>query len=100
MQMNKVILQQSIQFPQASIMSSTTPDSITALLNSLFPEQKQEEKELREVKAILGNLSSALTIDEIHVLVSEVQFLVTMWLDTYEKDLFKGKTLKEVLNGG
>ncbi len=100
MQMNEVVSQQSIQFPQSPTNISSTPESITALLNALFPEQKQEEKELREVKAILGDLALTLTIDEIHTLISEIQYLVTVWLDSYERELFKGKTLKEVLNEG
>lgn len=100
MKMNEVVSQQSIRFPQEAVRSETTPESITALLNALFPEQKQEEKELRQVKVILGDLSRMLTIDEIHTMISEIQYLVTVWLDAYEEDLFKGKTLKEVLNEG
>lgn len=88
--------QQPIQFPQESVSS----DSITALLNTLFPEQRQEEKELKKVKAILGDLSTTLTIDELYTMISEIQYLTTVWLDSYEKTLFKGKTLKDVLNEG
>lgn len=100
MKMNELASQQSILYPQESFTSSSTQESISALLNALFPEQKQELREIREVKAILGGLATNLAIDEIHTLVSEIQYLITAWLDSYEKDLFKGKSLKEILNEG
>jgi hypothetical protein len=90
-------IQQPIQFSQSPIRS-TTPESITALLNSLFPEQEQEEKEFKQVKAILGSLTPSLSPEEIHTMVTEMQYLVSYWLDSYEIDIFSGKTLKEVLN--
>ena len=98
--MNEEIIQQSIQSPKATKGNLTTSDSITALLNSLFPEQQQQDKELRQVKAILGSLANELTIDEIHALTCEVRFLLESWLDSFEEDIFEGKTLKDVLNEG
>ena len=99
MNLNQEILQQPLQFPHSST-KITTPESITALLNALFPEQAQEEKELKQVKAILGNLTQTLSIDEIHILITEIQYLVNFWLDTYEKEVFKGKSIKDILNEG
>ena len=92
---------QSIQVSQTP-NRSTSPELITALLNSLFPEQEQEqeEKEFKQVKAILGSLTLRLSLDEIHTMVTEIQYLVTFWLDTYETEIFSGKTVQEVLNEG
>lgn len=78
----------------------TTSDSIMALLNSLFPEQQREEKEIRQVKETLGNLAHTFDIEEMQVLITEIQYLTTTWLDGYEKNILEGKTLKEILNEG
>ena len=79
---------------------TSTPESITALLNSLFPEQEQEQKEIRQVKTILGELSNKFKSEELHAIVCEIQFLVNTWLDTYEQQILDGKTLQELLNEG
>ena len=34
----------------------------------------------------------------VETIVTEFQFLIDTWLDEYEKDVFKGLTLKEVIN--
>lgn len=78
----------------------TTSDSIMALLNSLFPEQQREDKEVRQVKEILGNLVDRFDIEEMQVMISEIQYITTIWLDGYEKDILGGKTLKDILNDG
>jgi hypothetical protein len=79
---------------------SRTSESITALLNSIFPEQEQDEKEIRQVKAILGELSKKFTAEELHALLFEIQYLVNSWLDTYEQIILDGKTLQQLLNEG
>jgi hypothetical protein len=78
----------------------STPDSIVTLLNTLFPEQEREEKEIKQLKTILGDLADSFSVEEMHVLISEVQYLVTSWLDLYERGMLNGKTLQEVLNRG
>ena len=99
MNMNEERVQQSIQNPTASSNNHITSESLTALLNSLFPEQEQD-KELRQIKAILGNLANEFTTDEVHTLLCEIRYLVENWVDSFEKEILNGKTLKEVLNEG
>lgn len=86
--------------PESSQNEITTSDSILALLNALFPEQQREDKEIKQVKEILGTLSTNFSIDEMHVLISEIQYLTNVWIDEFEKDLFNGKTLTEILHDG
>jgi len=86
--------------PKAYEDQANTPDTITALLNTLFPEQQREGKEIKQAKAILSTLSTTLSAEELQVVIYEVQYLVTCWTDLYERKIFKDMTLKELLNEG
>ena len=84
----------------------TTPASTHKLpivdkaLDIIFPEQQYEDKTIRRAKEILGEIGKEMTVDEIKTLVSEVQYLCDTWLDKYERELFNGMTLNELLNEG
>lgn len=68
-------------------------------LNHLFQEQGQQQKDIQEARAILGESAERLTDSQVYDLVTEIQFLVDSWLEEYEKNVFEGKTLDEVLGG-
>ncbi len=42
--------------------------------------------------------NSQITQEDLHDAVVEIKFLATSWLDDFEKELFEGKTLDELLN--
>lgn len=67
------------------------------VLNSIFPGQTEENKIIK-TRRILGETASSLSDEQIQCIVSEFQFLIDSWLDEYERNVFKGMTLKEVLN--
>ena len=67
-------------------------------LDTIFPEQKKQDKNIKEARKILGNLAQNLTNHEIRNILADIDFLVTAWLDEFEKDLFEGKTLKKLLH--
>ncbi len=67
-------------------------------LDLMFPEQLREEKDLLKVKAILGNLTASFTTQELKDIVTEVQYLADSWLDDFERSIFKGVTLQELLH--
>jgi hypothetical protein len=46
----------------------------------------------------LGEVSRNFSDEQMLVIISEFQFLIETWLDEYEKEVFKGMTLKEILN--
>lgn len=71
-----------------------------ALLNQLFPEQKREDKIVKQTRAILGSLISKFSTDELQEIIILFQYLSESWLNMYERDLFNGKTLQELLNLG
>ncbi len=67
-------------------------------LDDLFPEQRSEEKALKRAKEILGELASQYTQEQLKNVVTEIQFLAESWLDDFEREIFKGKTLRELLH--
>ncbi len=67
-------------------------------LEALFPEQQYEDKDFQRTKEILGPLAKDLTIVELRDVVAETQFLINSWLDDFERDIFNGLTLNELLH--
>lgn len=80
--------------------SQFTPvsQSISQSLDQLFPEQKIEDKKLQEARKILGETANKFTKDQLKDVITEVQYLVSTWLDEYERDLLDGLTLNEFLH--
>lgn len=66
-------------------------------LNQLFTEQDQQKNDTLEAREILGDSADALTDSQVYDLVNEVQYLVDSWLEEYEKQVFEGKTLNELI---
>ena len=77
---------------------SNNPQGVYDQLNQIFSEQDQEGKAVLEAREILGDSAKDLTDAQVYDLVNGVQFLVDSWLEEYEKDIFDGKTLDELIN--
>lgn len=80
--------------------SQTDRDFAQTLLNKLFPEQKREDKTIKQARTILGGLIDKFSSEELQEVIILLQYLTETWLDMYEKELFNGKTLNELLNCG
>ncbi|MEX2007309.1 MAG: hypothetical protein WD992_00880 [Candidatus Levyibacteriota bacterium] len=80
--------------PQSEEISTTLKSS----LDNLFPEQDYEEKELQKAKEILGPIVNELTPQELKDLITEIKFLIGSWLDDFEREIFGGMTLSEMLH--
>lgn len=74
------------------------PKTVKDSLDTLFPEQRYEEKNLQKAKDILGVVANELTADQLKGVITEIQYLVDSWLDDYERNVFDGLTLKELLH--
>lgn len=72
--------------------------SVTDTLNELFPEQERYSKDIKMAKQALGTLAWELTPEQLQNLVPEFQYLCESWLDDFERTIFKGQTLKELLH--
>lgn len=73
-------------------------NSLTNLLDKMFPENRPEDKELFEVKKILGEKGKTLTSEQTKDMMAKIQYLVESWLDEYERQIFEGQTLNELLS--
>lgn len=80
---------------------SYTPSPYKVLenaLNNIFPQRGEETKTIR-TRRLLGEVATNLTDEQLEVLNTKFQYLVDCWLDSFEKQVFQGKTLREVLRG-
>ena len=77
---------------------STLTNSVKQSLDELFPEQKYEDKNLQSANEILGDLATQFTKEQIKDVISEIQYLTDCWLDDFERSIFGGLILKEVLH--
>lgn len=50
-----------------------------------------------EIRELLRKNNIKMTEDEIQTTVSELQYLIDVWLNTVEQGIFEGKTLDELL---
>lgn len=86
----------------ASLSSHPNPQkntpSIKESLDTLFPEQQHEEKQIKKAKEILGTLSEEFTEVQLRDAITEIQFLTEYWLDDFERQIFHGVTLQELLH--
>ncbi len=67
-------------------------------LNQHLSEQEKEQKSILEARDVLGETAENLTDEQVHSLVSEIQYLVDTWVEEFERKVYEGKTLKELLN--
>ena len=92
----ETILKEATPSPQKQ--RSEIPKTVKDSLDTLFPEQRYEEKNLQKAKDILGVVANELTADQLKGVITEIQYLVDSWLDDYERNVFDGLTLKELLH--
>ncbi|HUD19585.1 MAG TPA: hypothetical protein VMR81_04030 [Patescibacteria group bacterium] len=52
---------------------------------------------LDEIRELLQKDGIQMNDDEIQTTISELQYLVDVWLNTVEQQIFEGKTLDELL---
>ncbi len=65
-------------------------------LNQLFTEQDQQKKIVLVAREMMGESAETLTDSQVYDLVNEIQYLIDSWLEEYERQVFKGKTLNEL----
>ena len=72
--------------------------SLHQSLDELFPEQKYEDRSLQEARRILGSKADKFTKEQLKTVITEMKYLVSTWLDDFERELFDGQTLNELLH--
>lgn len=101
-------IEDKITVPLAEVLNKAQPthtsssepisNKLSKSLDDLFPEQKVEEKNIQRAREILGDLAAELTPAQLKDAIVETQYLVSTWLDDFEREIFKGKTLQELLH--
>ncbi len=72
-------------------------ESMTSLVNKFFPDCKSE-KNIEHLKKIIDSLLNQYSVSELQTVLIEMQFISESVLEEYERKIFKGKSLNELLN--
>lgn len=96
--LNEILNEVTSKPPEGDLPHITTSKTLSQSLNELFPEQQYEDKAVQRAKDILGDLVDNFTQQELKELVAQVQYLAESWLDDFEREVFNGLTLKELLH--
>lgn len=83
---------------QREITYSQVIKPVSKVIEAAITKPESEEKDVQEVRKLLGKAADHLSTQQIKNVITEIQFLVTAWLNEYEQSIFKGKTLAEVLH--
>ncbi len=67
-------------------------------LEAVLVKPEPEDKDIQEARKILGKLADGLSAHQIKNMITEIDFLVKAWLEEYERTIFNGKTLAELLH--
>jgi len=85
---------------QQSVREIDSRQGVYEELNQYFNDQNKEQKITLEAREILGDSAEKLTDEEVYSLVSEVQYLTDCWFEEFERKVFNGKTLTELIGLG
>lgn len=88
---------EKVIFSQQSVHPLTPKATLDNVLHNIFPQNSDVNNILRTRK-LLGKTAENLSDEQIQCIFVEFQFLINSWLDEFERDVFGGKSLKEVLN--
>lgn len=61
---------------------------------TISPEEAKESKDIQQAKELLGD---QYTTEEIKEVITLFEYLIQNWTEEYEKIIFEGKTLKEII---
>ena len=86
--------QETLDVPGLKISSQGIYDQ----LNNLYSEQDKQQKSIQEARDILGETASEITDAQVYELITEVQYLADTWIEEFERNVFDGKTLEELLH--
>lgn len=92
------VLNEIISAPPEHLQPTEVSQSVSDVLEKLFPEQEYEEKTIQMAKEILGDIAKEYSPEELKCAIIEMQYLIDTWLDDFEKKIFNGMTLKELLH--
>ena len=84
---------------QINLQLHTSALSLEDALNLMLPDSKEENK-IQKARRILGEIAEDQSDDQIQTFITELQYLIDSWLDSFENQVFEGLTLKQLLREG
>ncbi len=66
-------------------------------LNQIFEEQTEDQKIILEAREILGEDAAKCSDEQLINLISEMKYLLETWMEEFERSIFDGKTLNELI---
>ncbi len=101
-----VVTEEKIITPLKEILGNAIPTTepkkvsptLAQSLDDLFPEQQYDEKDIQKAKELLGPIVKEFTPEQLRDAVAEIRYLCESWIDDFERKVFKGKTLNEMLH--
>ncbi len=98
-ELNPAVIRQPVINDNNSISPLYNPQkSLEETLNSILPNH-QEETKIQKARRILGEVATEVTDEQLEIFLTETQYLLDTLLDSFERDIFDGLTLKQVLRG-
>ena len=69
---------------------------LEAALRHFLPDSK-EDTQIQKARRIMGEDVKKLTDEELETYLTEFNYLIKGWIDSYEKEIFNGITLQQLL---
>ncbi|MBI3486200.1 hypothetical protein HY025_04675 [Candidatus Daviesbacteria bacterium] len=69
-------------------------DILANSIHQMFPEQEHENNTTLRAKQILRDKYS---LEDVKTVIASYEYLINKWLEEYEREIFSGETLKELL---
>lgn len=73
-------------------------ENINSILNTFLGEEN--DNKITKARILLGIKAQNMNDKEIEHVITDFEYLITHWLDNFEKEIFNGKTLHEVTVNG
>lgn len=87
---------QVVERVESPVTNSLSGAQIDAALQSIYGNL-QEETKLQKTRRIMGSLVLDTPDEQLEIYITEFEYLITNWLDEYERQVYDGLTLKELL---
>lgn len=95
-QLEQLLSPQGVGISKSTHTTSQAPDTA---LHQIF-NSNEEETRVQRVRRIMGASVMMLPDEELEIYATELQHLIDGWLDTFERQVFNGVTLKQLLGQG
>jgi len=84
---------------QTQLLQPSPTKPIDDALAALFPTTEQDSR-LLKARRIMGDEVAGISDQDLENYLSQLEFLLNSWLDEYERQVFDGRTLGKVIQGG